>query len=135
MIKLRNGVDLVEVHRLAELKPAIRERFLKRVFTPLELLEADNSDQRLAGRFAAKEAVSKALGCGIGPISWQDIEVQNGPTGEPVLNLQGNARALASSQGLETWSISISHTKNYAVAMVVALGPDSELEKKPEEEV
>ncbi|MCJ7623076.1 MAG: holo-ACP synthase [Anaerolineaceae bacterium] len=132
---LRNGVDLVEVHRLAELKPGIRERFLKRVFTPLELLEADDSNQRLAGRFAVKEAVAKALGCGIGPISWQDIEVQNGPTGEPVLNLQGNARTLASSQGLEIWSISISHTKDYAVAMVVALGVDREAERKPDQEV
>jgi holo-[acyl-carrier protein] synthase len=130
MLKLRNGIDLVEVHRLEELKPAIRERFLKRVFTPLELSDADNSDQRLAGRFAAKEAVAKALGCGIGPISWQDVEVQNGPTGEPVLNLKGNARTLADSQGLEIWSISISHTKKYAVAMVVALGSDIELKEE-----
>lgn len=125
MLKLRTGIDLVEIQRLAELRPEIRKRFLKRVYTPLELTEAKDSNERLIGRFAAKEAVAKALGCGIGPIGWQEIEIQNGPAGEPVLNLLGEASSLADSLGLNTWSISISHTKKHAVAIVVAIGQDN----------
>ncbi|MGB9801236.1 MAG: holo-ACP synthase [Thermanaerothrix sp.] len=76
---LQCGVDLVEIQRLERLDPQIRQRFLRRVFTPLELEEANEDLAVLAGRFAVKEAVAKALGCGIGPISWQEIEVRRGP--------------------------------------------------------
>jgi holo-[acyl-carrier protein] synthase len=75
----------------------------------------------LAGRFAAKEAVVKALGCGIGPVSWKEIEIRRGEQGQPVLKLHGNACQIAEEQGLETWSISISHTREHAVAVVVAM--------------
>jgi holo-[acyl-carrier protein] synthase len=123
MFTLRSGIDLVEIKRLAEINPAIRQRFLQRVFTPLELADACDSNIHLAGRFAAKEAAAKALGTGIGVIGWQDIEIQRGPNGEPVLHLYGSAAALAEKQGLTTWSVSISHTQTYAVAMAVACGP------------
>ena len=123
MFTLHSGIDLVEIKRLAEINPAIRQRFLQRVFTPLELADACDSNIHLAGRFAAKEAAAKALGTGIGVIGWQDIEIQRGPNGEPVLHLYGGAAALAEKQGLTTWSVSISHTQTYAVAMAVACGP------------
>ena len=76
----------------------------------------------LAARFAAKEAVAKALGTGIGPITWQEIEVCRGRSGEPILYLHGAAKQLAESQNLSTWSLSMSHTQNHAIAFVVAMG-------------
>ena len=122
MAILRTGIDLVEIERLSRLRPEIRLRFLERVFTPLELSEAAQSDASLAGRFAVKEAVSKALGTGIGILGWRQIEVQRGPQGEPMLCLHGKAQEEADRQGLTTWSISISHTRTHAVAVAVAMG-------------
>ena len=119
---LRSGIDLIEIARLEEVRPAIRERFLARVYTAQELQDAGDSYLHLAGRFAAKEAVVKALGCGIGPVSWQEIEIRRGQAGEPVLVLYGKARQMATELGLNLWSVSISHTKQYAVAMAVACG-------------
>ncbi len=122
MVLLRTGIDLVEIDRLQGLRPEIRERFLQRVFTPRELAEAGGSDASLAGRFAVKEAVSKALGTGIGALGWQQIEVERGAAGEPVLHLYGSALAEAERQGLMVWSISITHSRTQAVAVAVALG-------------
>ena len=123
---LRTGVDIIEIQRFESLNPAIRERFLQRVFTPSELNEARGLWSSLAGRFAAKEAVAKALGCGIGPIAWKEIEIRLGQQGEPILELHGAARQLAEELALQTWSISISHTRQQAVAMAVAVGKDLE---------
>jgi holo-[acyl-carrier protein] synthase len=122
MAVLRTGIDLLEIERLDQLNPAIRARFLQRVFTQRELAEAGDSSASLAGRFAVKEAVSKALGCGIGALGWQSIEVQRGPQGEPLLVLHGSALALAESLGLLQWSISISHSRTHAIAVAVGLG-------------
>ncbi len=122
MIVLRTGVDLVEIERLEQVDPRIRERFLQRVFTSRELAECGCSSASLAGRFAVKEAVAKALGCGIGAIGWQSVEVQRGPQGEPLLLLHDKAETLAASLGLAQWSVSISHSRTHAIAMVVGLG-------------
>ena len=122
MAVLRTGIDLLEIERLDQLDAAIRTRFLKRVFTDRELADAGDSNASLAGRFAVKEAVAKALGCGIGAVGWQSIEVQRGPQGEPLLILHGRAQALAESLGLKQWSISISHSRTHAVAVAVGLG-------------
>jgi holo-[acyl-carrier protein] synthase len=119
---LRTGIDLLEINRLDELDAAIRARFLQRVFTPGELADAADSNASLAGRFAVKEAVAKALGCGIGAVGWQSIEVQRGPQGEPLLLLHGKAQDMAASLGLQQWSISISHSRTHAVAVAVGLG-------------
>jgi len=117
MQNLRSGIDLVEISRLEGVEPAIRTRFLRRVFTPQELVDARDSNLHLAGRFAAKEAVVKALGCGFGPVSWQEIEILRGQSGEPLLVLHGKASQIASEQRLTTWSVSISHTSAFAVAV------------------
>ena len=124
---LRTGIDIVEIGRLEEVNPAIRVRFIQRVFTPLEQQLTRLSYPSLAGRFAAKEAVSKALGTGIGKVRWQDIEIARGPAGEPVLQLHGRAREVAEWLGLTTWSVSISHGREHAVAVAVAMGPEKEM--------
>ncbi len=121
-MKLRSGIDTVEISRLDEIRPAIRERFIQRVFTPQEIKQARNQTDSLTGLFAAKEAVSKALGTGIGHVSWQDIEIIHLPTGQPTLELHGNAKIIADQIGLKTWSISISHDRNKAIALAVAIG-------------
>lgn len=124
MFILRTGVDLVEIHRLKDLAPAIRERFIQRVLTEREQAENCDSLESLAGRVAAKEAVAKALGCGIGPLGWRSIEVERAESGAPLLHLHGKAQAEAARLGLQQWSLSISHTREHAVAVAVAIGQD-----------
>jgi len=121
-MNLYTGVDLVEISRFTKLDDAILVRFKKRVLTDPEQQEVKDSHLVLAGKFAAKEAVVKALGCGIGPVSWQEIEIMHEANGQPFLNLMGRARQLAESKKISTWSISISHTKEYAIAMAVFSG-------------
>lgn len=123
---LRSGVDLIEIDRMAGLNPRIRARFLQRVFTPAELDICGDSDASLSGRFAAKEAVAKALNTGIGPVRWQEIEISAGPQSEPALHLHGAAKEIAAQLGLHTWSVSISHTATHAVAMAVAIGENAD---------
>ncbi len=112
----------MEIERLSTLNLAIRDRFLNRVFTTREIAEAQGNWETLAGRFAVKEAVAKALGTGIGAVGWKSIEIQRGAHGEPLLNLMEKAAEEAQTQGLKTWSVSISHSKGLAVAVVVAAG-------------
>ena len=119
MIQIFTGVDLIEIERLAGVNPSIRDRFLKRVYTSRELDECEGVNSSLAGRFAAKEAVAKALGCGIGPIAWREIEILRAESGGPVLHLHGKAKDMAANLGVESWSVSISHSRTHAVAMVV----------------
>ena len=123
-MQLRSGVDLVEIERLQEAIGRHGERFLQRIFTQQELAEVRHNPSSLAGRFAAKEAVSKALGCGIGVVGWHDIEVLRGPLREPVLHLHGAAQERAAQLGVISWTISLSHTHQHAIAMVVAAGKD-----------
>jgi holo-[acyl-carrier protein] synthase len=113
---------MIEISRLDEIQLGIKTRFLQRVFTPLELAECQGNSASLAGRFAAKEAVAKALGCGIGPISWIEIEILRATSGEPYLKLYDKAESMAHTMGLSTWSVSITHTREYAMASVVASG-------------
>ncbi len=119
---LSTGVDLIEVERIAEAINRHGERFLQRVFTPGELEQCLGNQASLAARFAAKEAVAKALGCGIGDVRWREIEVLRDERRAPVLILHGAAQQRAAEQGLETWSLSLSHTRFHAVAFAVALG-------------
>ena len=117
---LRTGVDFIEVERIDEAILRHGERFFNRFYTPRELIEAEGRTPALAARFAAKEAVAKALGCGIGDVGWKEIEIVHGPNREPQLVLHGAAQALAAQLGLTEWAISLSHTHEHAVALVVA---------------
>ena len=120
-VVLRTGIDILDIDRLNSLAPGIRSRFLKRVFTPRELERAEDKCSSLAGLFCVKEAVSKALGCGIGRIGWQEIETLADAQGAPRVELYGKAATLANEIGLTTWSVSISHTKQVAAASVTAV--------------
>lgn len=122
---LASGIDLLEISRIEALSAPIRERFFRRVFTAHELGLIAGAPERAAGFFAAKEAFSKALGCGIGPIGWQEIEVVKDASGKPELRLSGRARALAEQAGYASWSLSISHTRQYALAMVIGVAAES----------
>jgi holo-[acyl-carrier protein] synthase len=121
-MNLVTGVDLIEIERVQAAIERHGERFLTRVYTPLELSDAGLHPASLAARFAAKEAVSKALGSGIGRVAWQEIEVLRGPSREPLLRLHGVAERLALSLGIHRWSLSLSHTHEHAIAMVVGIG-------------
>ncbi|MBP9041150.1 MAG: holo-ACP synthase [Anaerolineaceae bacterium] len=126
MTTITTGIDLVEIERFRSLNPAIKKRFLNRVFTTQELSDCAGKDQSLAGRFAAKEAAAKALGCGIGEVKWQDIEIQMDEQKKPVLVLHGKASEISTARGWSSWSVSIAHTAEHAVASVTAL-----IEKEP----
>jgi holo-[acyl-carrier protein] synthase len=121
-MNLHSGVDLIEIERVQEAIRRHGDRFLNRIFTPLELAEVLDNSASLAVRFAAKEAVAKALGTGIGVVCWQDIEIRRGPERQPELHLHGAAAQLAQDLGLVHWSISLSHTQNIAIAMAVGTG-------------
>ncbi len=112
---------MIEVHRMEEAVARHGERFLRRIFTPKELEQVGENMPSLAARYAAKEAVAKALGTGIGPVEWVEIEILRGPAKEPLLYLHGKARKLADERNLHDWSISLSHTHEHAIAMAVAI--------------
>ncbi|MBL7161085.1 MAG: holo-ACP synthase [Anaerolineales bacterium] len=120
-MKLTTGVDLIEIERIKDSIARNGERFLQRVYTADELALCGEDSASLAVRFAAKEAVAKALGCGIGEVRWQEIEILRDEARAPILHLHGAAQDLAEQLGLSTWSLSLSHTKTYAVAFVVAV--------------
>jgi holo-[acyl-carrier protein] synthase len=120
--RLSVGVDVVDVPRFSHLVALRGSAMCERVFTSHELETCHGDVPRLAARFAAKEAAAKALGVGIGPIGWRDVEIRTGPGGEPELALAGAARASASDQGLDRWAVSLSHDATHAIAFVVATG-------------
>jgi holo-[acyl-carrier protein] synthase len=121
-MKLATGVDLIEIERVGSVIARHGPHYLERVFTAAERELCGKQIDSLAVRFAAKEAVSKALGCGIGEVTFQDIEVLQDSQGAPVLHLHGMAAKKASEMGLSTWSISLSHSTTLAIALVTAVG-------------
>lgn len=119
---LRVGVDMIAIERVSRAMQRHGERFFTRFFTESERAACGERIERLAARIAAKEAVAKALGTGIGDVKWVEIEVGNDPRGRPILTLHGAAAALAANLGLKEWDISLSHTEDQALAFVVAVG-------------
>lgn len=117
------GVDLVECARIEHSLERFSERFLHRVFTEGEIAYSQSMKfpaRHLAARFAAKEALSKAFGTGIGKaMGWKDIDVHRKASGEPFVVLEGGAKQLAADRGVAKIWISLSHTENHAVATVV----------------
>jgi len=117
------GTDLAEVARIDQSIKRYGDRFLRRVYTERErayALSKANSAERFAARFAAKEAGMKAIGTGWNRgVTWQDFEVANEPSGRPTLRLQGVARRIAEQLGMTSISISLTHTKELAFAIVI----------------
>lgn len=128
-----HGIDLVEVDRVGHAIARWGSRFLQRVFTHREIADCGGRRPSLAARFAAKEAVAKALGTGLRGLgakpggnaraaAWREIEVVRLPGGRPALFLHGSAAGLAAGLGWSTISISLTHTRSFAIASVVVLG-------------
>ena len=121
-MNLRTGVDLIEIARIEEVVSRHGKHYLERIYTPAELELCGKRAESLAGRFAAKEAVAKALGCGIGDVDWKEIEILGDEQNAPVLHLNGKAAQKAKELGLASWSVSISHDQSQVVAFAVAIG-------------
>ena len=131
-MNISSGIDLIEIDRIEKALDRHGERFLKKIFGDTELERLVKFKERqvnprliaaeVAARFAAKEACSKALGTGIGPVSWREMEILNEPSGKPFLRLSGKAAQIAGFLGFTSWSVSLTHSRGMAAAVVVAAG-------------
>jgi holo-[acyl-carrier protein] synthase len=129
MAIIGHGIDLVETARIRQLVQEHGQRFLDRCFTPSEQEFCDRSIKRrfehLAGRFAAKEAILKALGTGWrGGVAWTDIEVRSDPSGKPQVALTGECLRVASNAGITGWLLSISHIGSLAMASAIGVNDE-----------
>jgi holo-[acyl-carrier protein] synthase len=115
------GIDIIKVERIRASLERFGERFSMRVLTPAEQRYVRMRPETFAGRWAAKEAVSKVLGLGVRGIGWKDIEVVRLPTGQPSVRLHGRAAARAEQLGMERIALSISHESDYAVAIAFGI--------------
>ena len=111
------GIDIVKVERIRAAIDRFGERFSNRVLTPTERRYVRGRPETFAGRWAAKEAVSKVLGLGVRGIGWKDIEVERLPTGQPAIRLHGRAAQRAEQLGMGRIALSITHESDYAVAV------------------
>jgi holo-[acyl-carrier protein] synthase len=121
---LTTGVDIIEIPRIKQVLDRYGQRFLDRIFTPGEIEYCLGRAPNLAGRFAVKEATMKALGTGVRGVTWKDIEVVRAESGAPSVKLHGRAEKRAERLQVGEISVSISHSREYAVAFVVTQGKD-----------
>ncbi|MGZ3626851.1 MAG: holo-ACP synthase [Ktedonobacteraceae bacterium] len=115
------GIDIIEVGRVRKVYERHGERFLKRVFTEMEVRQCRGKATRLAGRFAAKEAISKALGTGIHGVAWREMEVVQLRSGRPTVTLHGNAKHRAELLGISAFDVSIADLQEFSIAIAVAI--------------
>lgn len=115
------GIDIIEIARIKKATTRWGERFLRRVFTEPELSLYSQSPPSLAARFACKEAVMKLLGTEKKGISWLEIETLSHPSGQPIVKLYGRAQSQANKLGMKTISVSLTHSREYAIASVVSI--------------
>ena len=120
MSSLAAGIDAIEIHRVREVLEHHGERFLRRVFTELEIAFCRGRVRELAVRFAAKEAMMKALGTGVRGVGWREIEVLPDRRGKPLVYLHGRARKRAEAIGLGQPEVSLTHSEDMALAFIVA---------------
>lgn len=120
------GIDLVKIGRIEKIINKWGDNFTSRVFTLLEReyceKKKSNKYQSYAGRFAAKEALLKSLGLGMRGINWKEIEIENDELGQPIIDMSGKLKKIASEKGVSKYFITISHTKDYAIAQVILEG-------------
>ena len=115
------GIDIIRVERIRASLERFGARFTNRVLTPGEQRYVRDRPETMAGRWAAKEAVSKVLGLGVRGIGWRDIEIERLPTGQPAVRLHGRAAARAEQLGMGRIAVSITHESDYAVAMAFGI--------------
>jgi holo-[acyl-carrier protein] synthase len=117
------GIDLVRIERIEKIINRWGINFNSRIFTPLERdyceKKKDNKFQSYAGKFAAKEALLKALGLGLRGGNWKEIEIRNNELGQPIIDTSGKLKNIALTKGVKKYFITISHTKEYAIAQVI----------------
>lgn len=120
------GIDLIKIERIEKIIKKWGDNFTSRVFTLLEREYCEkkkgNKYQSYAGRFAAKEALLKALGLGLREANWKEIEIKNDELGQPIIDTSGKLKNIASAKEVSKYFISISHTKDCAVAQVILEG-------------
>ena len=114
------GIDLIDIDRIVRVLGRFPDRFRERVLTERELRYVGRKVERLAGRWAAKEAISKVLGLGVRGVGWREIEVLPNPAGAPQVYLHGRAARRAERMELDEVTVSISHERHMAVAVAVA---------------
>jgi holo-[acyl-carrier protein] synthase len=117
-IKTAVGVDIIEINRIKRAISRWQDSFLNRIYTPTELLYTRNVSS-LAARFAAKEAVMKALGTGTRGVGWKDIEILTNAEGAPLVRLYGRALKKSKELSLARFQVSLSHSRKYAIAFVI----------------
>jgi phosphopantetheine--protein transferase-like protein len=115
------GIDIIKVERIREALRKFGARFSRRVLTSAEDAYVRGRPETFAGRWAAKEAVSKVLGLGVRGVGWRDIEIGRLPTGQPSVRLHGRAKARAEQLGMARIAVSISHERDYAVAIAYGI--------------
>jgi holo-[acyl-carrier protein] synthase len=120
------GIDLLAIPRFRRVLDRHSERFLRRIYTPEEVAYCRGRVPELAARFAAKEAVMKALGTGIRGAGWRDIEVLPDRRGKPLVYLYGRAKSRAEEIGLRALDVSLTHERDFAVAAVVGVREDGD---------
>ena len=124
------GVDIIETERVRATLERFGEKFLRRVYSPVEVAFCRRRVHELAARFAAKEAVMKALGTGARGVAWREIEVLPNRRGKPLVYLHGRARERAKRIGLGGLDVSMSHSREYAVAFVVGQSEEAEPDRE-----
>ena len=120
------GIDLVSIKRIENIVRRWGDNFICRIFTPLEQEYCEkkgNKYQSYAGKFAAKEALLKALGLGLRGVNWKEIEVINDNLGQPIIKTSGRLKGITSNKKVDKYFLTISHTKEYALAEVILEGP------------
>lgn len=129
--KFAHGIDVIEIHRVADVLARHGDRFLNRVYTPDEIAHCRGRVQELAARFAAKEAVMKALGTGVRGVGWKDIEVLPNRRGKPLVFLYGRGAKRAEDIELRGLEISMTHLEDIAMASVIGERAMTEAEDTP----
>ncbi len=120
------GIDLVKIERIEKIIKRWGDNFIFRIFTPSEREYCEkkkgNKYQSYAGRFTAKEALLKSLGLGLRGGNWKEIEIENNELGQPIIETSGKLKNIALVKGVSKYFITISHTKDYAIAQVILEG-------------
>jgi holo-[acyl-carrier protein] synthase len=118
------GIDIIEIVRIKKAVARWDKRFLNRIYTETEIALCQGNTESLAVRFAGKEAVMKALVAPVNAATWKEIEILSGADGEPLVRLYGQALSTAARLGLSGFAISLSHSRNNAIALVIGCRED-----------